>query len=770
MLTRRTSIAAAAKLAVLTSIGIVMVAASPLTSFPAETEPATRSVGNLENKVKQLTDEIGSLKAELWKAESLLEAIQCENAILQEAPLPPESDFADLDEAARALVWETVQTALAERNQRLWDGEREQLVSDYHTCERETLALAGSTRQRLNGSAGVLQSAASFYQSMPDAEPSVVEMLFSRKFLGSWVACLGLTLVAVVVVLHDRLLALRKILRPRANRLRTEHRAPASKVATAGILVAVALVTASCSRQFDLAACDERCREELERQVRSLEEHRTVLADTLMAEKAKLEKAEEENHSLFEKHVDAWTKHVAGNSTDSETIRKKLRDSEAVAQGRVRELAVSAAVARQAQEEASANLSGIEKTVNQVEAFRLAKENEDARAATARVSLFGGFGLLNILLISFWFVRRESEKRRTYNTCPQCLSLENLQVTNNPSPDERNPERNVVTCSECKYQMRPLYRKMQRVCLPTVGYTSSGKTLWLSMFHQSVRFGRANTGLARLERASSLGYSDMEAGHSDLDFDNVLAKVLEHHAPGATVPTPENIPCPLVFHFSDGERLAPNGGLVNIFDFAGSTMFRRLEGTKLQQRALSMDGFLYFLDPTGSFPPEGRHAPAVDTAIATPERQNEVLRHFREQLRLARDIPVGQPVKLPVAICITKTDLLSKIARPGRDAFCAFVSELQKIGSGQRGPTLDAIRGRHELFLSRRELFFPGWNIEEQFDELFAGGFMFFPLTSVGFDKDELGEEDLTRRTYKPFGIIEPVLWLLHMNGFKVLR
>ena len=44
---------------------------------------------------------------------------------------------------------------------------------------------------------------------------------------------------------------------------------------------------------------------------------------------------------------------------------------------------------------------------------------------------------------------------------------------------------------------------------------------------------------------------------------------------------------------------------------------------------------------------------------------------------------------------------------------------------------------------------------------------MFFPLTPVGLT--ELGERGLKDRTVEPYGILEPVMWLLHMNGYPVL-
>ncbi len=66
-----------------------------------------------------------------------------------------------------------------------------------------------------------------------------------------------------------------------------------------------------------------------------------------------------------------------------------------------------------------------------------------------------------------------------------------------------------------------------------------------------------------------------------------------------------------------------------------------------------------------------------------------------------------------------------------------------------------------------RDTIWPGWQIERTIHDLFGGRYLFFPLTPVGLDGQ--GESDLTQRTICPFGLIEPLLWLLEMNGYPVL-
>jgi hypothetical protein len=67
-----------------------------------------------------------------------------------------------------------------------------------------------------------------------------------------------------------------------------------------------------------------------------------------------------------------------------------------------------------------------------------------------------------------------------------------------------------------------------------------------------------------------------------------------------------------------------------------------------------------------------------------------------------------------------------------------------------------------------RNEIWPNWEIERQIDDLFGGRYMFFPLSPVGMN--EPGVEDLRQRTISPVGILHPMMWLLHMNGFPVLK
>ena len=100
----------------------------------------------------------------------------------------------------------------------------------------------------------------------------------------------------------------------------------------------------------------------------------------------------------------------------------------------------------------------------------------------------------------------------------------------------------------------------------------------------------------------------------------------------------------------------------------------------------------------------------------------------------------------------------------GGGAVEKFYHDLGELGWDLSVETIEA---RSRLMGQLRDTVWPGWQIERQIDDLFGGRFLFFPLTPVGLDG--LGERDLTRRTIAPVGLLEPLLWLLHMNGYPVL-
>jgi hypothetical protein len=63
---------------------------------------------------------------------------------------------------------------------------------------------------------------------------------------------------------------------------------------------------------------------------------------------------------------------------------------------------------------------------------------------------------------------------------------------------------------------------------------------------------------------------------------------------------------------------------------------------------------------------------------------------------------------------------------------------------------------------------FTGADVRGIVEGYFGKQVMFFPMSSVGLFEHELGIRDLSRRTIAPYGVAEPLFWLLHMYGYEV--
>jgi len=298
----------------------------------------------------------------------------------------------------------------------------------------------------------------------------------------------------------------------------------------------------------------------------------------------------------------------------------------------------------------------------------------------------------------------------------------------------------------CNYAIRDAYRAMPKVCFPTLGVPRAGKTHWLAMAYWQLNRGNHPPSV-QFERVRPI-----EVGSGE-DFDRIVEQILISRL-GTTGSQGTRIPHPLVFNFRDRDRWGLSSVLVNIFDYSGEVTSTLGLDDYRRRRALEADGYFFFLDPT-----------------LPSEPQAKALAEFREDLRLVKGVAGRRGLRLPLALCVSKIDLLARqsYALPdGGDAVARFYDDLAEIDPTGETMTLDVIEARSQLMARLRETIWPGWQIERSVDDLFGGRALFFPLTPVGLDGR--GEKDLSLRTIAPFGLLEPLLWLLHMNGYPVLE
>jgi hypothetical protein len=340
-------------------------------------------------------------------------------------------------------------------------------------------------------------------------------------------------------------------------------------------------------------------------------------------------------------------------------------------------------------------------------------------------------------------VRRR--QRKTRETCPLCLG----QGTFEPNGDSAHAGLEMVRCKnvisehpyeECDFAFSAMYRENVKLCFPTLGIPQAGKTHWLAMVYRELNRGNY---------PNVIQFERIRSGSSD-DFDVVVDEILNKKL-GPMATQVGRIPHPLIFNFLDRDRFGASNVLVNIFDYSGEVIRSQTIEDRQRQRALDGDGFFFFLDPT-----------------EPSETQSQALAGFREDLRRIKGLHAGKQVHVPIALCVSKIDLM--VNQPytdphGGGAIEKFYRDLGELGWELN---VDTIEARSKLMGQLRDTVWPGWQIERQIDDLFGGRFLFFPLPPVGLDG--LGDRDLTRRTIAPVGLIEPLLWLLHMNGYPVLN
>jgi cell division protein FtsB len=364
-----------------------------------------------------------------------------------------------------------------------------------------------------------------------------------------------------------------------------------------------------------------------------------------------------------------------------------------------------------------------------------------------------GVFLLSMVGTGAYFLDDFSRRRtkQTADTCPLCLGVGQLQaadigiqigIQTGASADEAE----MVQCQNgnCDFAFMSLYRTMTKLCFPTLGHSGSGKTHWLAMTYRELNRGNYPA-VVQFEKVKS---------SSSGEFDKIVDALLDKRVgPEATMTRSDALPHPLIFNFRDRDRLGRSSLLTNVFDYAGYVTTSTTLDDPRRRRALDADGYLFFLDPT-----------------EPSDIQAAALNRFREDVRIIKKVRAGRTLQAPVALVVSKIDLMVNrpyAARGGRDLLQRFYEQLNDIDPTGEQLTLKVIEARSRLMVRLRETIWPGWKVERSVNDLFGGRYMFFPQTPVGLD--HLGQQDLSQRMITPFAILEPLLWLLHMNGYPVL-
>jgi hypothetical protein len=125
----------------------------------------------------------------------------------------------------------------------------------------------------------------------------------------------------------------------------------------------------------------------------------------------------------------------------------------------------------------------------------------------------------------------------------------------------------------------------------------------------------------------------------------------------------------------------------------------------------------------------------------------------------------------PLAICFTKLDLMlvQPYYRPG-GFVDEFFDDLLRIDPTGEAIGQDVWNARSKAAERLLQMIWPGWDMLRSVRTLFGPCYMLFPLTPIGInDLGKANPRDFENRVFEPYRLLEPLLWLLHMNGHPVL-
>lgn len=369
-----------------------------------------------------------------------------------------------------------------------------------------------------------------------------------------------------------------------------------------------------------------------------------------------------------------------------------------------------------------------------------------------RFMLGSMLAIVTFLGIAVFWSEVHARLRRTQNTCPHCLSVNTLEPCDENGlqmPSNSIKSKNVL-CTKvvqenpyeiCGYRFPRELASLTKLSFPTLGIPQVGKTHWLTMLYWEI----ANRYYPKL------GFSCVTSSVTE-EMDRRVDEIMNYRI-GTAATQRDNIPLPLVLRYKDKDPLGRTEILADIFDYSGEITTDAPSDDYRRERALKSEGFLFFLDPTYPWVP-----------------QAEALKRFRKDLKSIKGLRKNESLRLPIAVCMTKIDLLPLVKSLGADAekeAIHFYEELGKIDPTGIAMNKDVINRRSELTDELRKKIWPDWDMESQINDLFGGRYKFFPLTPVGLDG--VGEADLRLRTIAPFGLVEPLAWLLEMSGYPTL-
>lgn len=283
----------------------------------------------------------------------------------------------------------------------------------------------------------------------------------------------------------------------------------------------------------------------------------------------------------------------------------------------------------------------------------------------------------------------------------------------------------------------PMYlTQFERLRLGTIGGTSNaGQTMWVTILYSLLNRGVPDSVL--FERVN---------GRGNADFARSAEAVLIHRQSTAATET-SSLPLALKFLCTDNDILKRSTVSLNVFDNPGEIV-ARCENHHNSPFLTKMDGGFLFLD-----------------AGCDKEYQRENINRFFTWFRRENGLFGAAKAAFPLAVCLPKVDLLPNYYPEQRSEISRFIGELDE---SRQGDSCSQARIQRNSDLCR-ELLMVLWpdaapailkTIKNSVTQ-----FQFFPMTPFLHGH---GEQDMTKVEFEPFGIVEPLIWMLRMHGLRV--
>ena len=526
-----------------------------------------------------------------------------------------------------------------------------------------------------------------------------------------------------------------------------------SAVATA-ILAAAALLTGAVGDRICYRWLDG------ERSTESWQSDQDMAAQRVEAEVQGLQQKRDQLDQNATRILDRLAESPAAGGGQAGVPAPPLLESWRQSRTSVRKMHEALAILEDMQNEIDADSKQIDRLQEEMQAVNKALNRNSLLAARWQLGLTSSIAAFALGSGCVFALGRRRERKRVANTCPVCLATNGLKpeaLVLGPDGTSTGDGPPMVVCDhdfvgghageKCAYRFSAAYRSLPRLCFPTIGVREAGKTRWLAM--ASHRLGRGEyppTMALQRVRAERGEYVDRLV--ADIFDREPLADIFDREPVAEALPYP--IPRPLVFSFLNRDPWGWYSVLLNLFDYSGDVTSQS-RGDLSRQRAIEADGYLVFLDPT---------QPA--------DQQSKALTEFAEDVRLLRGLKPGQHVNVPTAVCLSKIDeLLDRSAVIG-SGVQRFFARLQEIDPSGRSLRRSVLRQRSQLTADLARHVWKNWDAERVLRDFAGKPYAFFPLTTLGLRPP--GQSGGADSFIDPFGTIEPLLWLLEMNGHLVLE